>query len=1314
MRYSSRLDAVGDVGHAVGQDLEIAKAEVIVAGIGLVEDVDSVAGSKVAEADDRIIDVVAVSEQDAAAGDALDNVQRRTEVEVIHADDNPDRLVRHLEGDAFAHIAQVGVGNRVAAGSADLDITDDLLLCKRKLAAEDGNRGVEGNIVKADVRGDIAVNSSAGGRDGSHSDHAVERIVVHVIDADSQTLFRAGDVEGHIDVAVGHGEDEHADRAGSIGQCRQAVGVNPLLGRDDAVRVIGPGSNGDIAGLDVVLTVVRVGNDGNLVARDSLVDVLEVRTVHVRASAELVAVLGRGIDDQEFHAALGYIIQGRKVVNADLLGSEDCGNGHILRAILDHLEVVEVVELVGSVLLVVNTEGDHVILGPAGLGHSDRDIVAVCDVKLGHEVEPADTGGIVDHTGDPVDGDLPQTQTGQIVASLIHALHRDGEGLGIKDGTDIHAGGGHLKGKREGVGIKRGHRDGRNLDGCAVVLAGDKELGVILGGVELVAVAGGDDDHDRITGLAGVGGSPIPGGREVGNLGVDLVADGADAFNDGGADGSLAGLKVGFDVDALTRHLEVTVAVGFVGLFLEEIGAVGDSVLDEGNTLGAVVAQVNVLTLGDLALDGLELGDLLLGLRELGGLAVPGNGDAAVGIGIVGDLSTVHVDSGPDIGSSFAGDDRGYGNAALGHGEALVGLVVGDLQAVAVADDIIVDVVTGGELRGSSARIIDELEVDLGTGISLGDRVFFQLCIRADVRRTACKSVDIAELRGHDENVVALGPEGDLDVHIKAGHREGVAENIHARCGIVVLGYLELDGLIALVGLGHDGDLGALGGTGHGAAVDLEVEAAADRIVDIEGVGRDRFENDFHIHIRVRHDKGLGAADRKLFLRGGRDKLPVGRIDRGDLIVGIDALDDDRCALDSRLDGHAADRGAGLAAVVGADVDVMAGLDDCVHTGVAARHDEGIARKLQIGLAVRMLDRQALDGLAGVGVGHDGDLRAGRSRGNGLVVDVEEHCAVGGGHAAGKLVELGRGGRARGGGAVAVGDGGGGRRGGGGTGVAGAGHGHRQRHGIEELVAGLDRREVLGLVEDLQQTLVGAVVDALGSGDAVGRVMRGDDVLHDAVAGGADGRGNRGRDDEGVPCSDLGPVGDVVHLLDERGKDCKVYAQRIAHAGDSLAVGHGVGHQVVGKRVSGGSGSGGARGDRSRGAGGGSAGHVAGGGGRHGSTGVIDGGAGAVGDQQRVIIAGRQSQCSADGQLIPLAVLNAVEDHDRGLARVVVQAQALADPQNKVALRHRILDGVGAIVGGCVRIDRQPRKQGHDHQYCKQHTNDPFLHSCSP
>ena len=244
--------------------------------------------------------------------------------------------------------------------------------------------------------------------------------------------------------------------------------------------------------------------------------------------------------------------------------------------------------------------------------------------------------------------------------------------------------------------------------------------------------------------------------------------------------------------------------------------------------------------------------------------------------------------------------------------------------------------------------------------------------------------------------------------------------------------------------------------------------------------------------------------------------------------------------------------------------------------------------------------------------------------------------------------------------------------------------------------------------------VAGVVIDAVGGRDAVSGIAASDLVLHDAVAGGADGRADRRRDDQGLSRSDLGPVGDAVDLLDKRREDVEVHAQAVAHAGDILARGHGVGHQIVGKAVR--RREVGRRGDRR--AGRGRAGVVCGrrtGGNRSRSGAAVDiGQARAVRDQDRVIIARRQNQRPADSQFVPLAVINVVEDHDRVFAGVVVQTELLADPQNIVAGTHRILDGVGACCRGCVRVEGQSRKQGHDHQYGKQHTYDPFLHNCSP
>ena len=948
----------------------------------------------------------------------------------------------------------------------------------------------------------------------------------------------------------------------------------------------------------------------------------------------------------------------------DRLGSENCGDDVIAGAVIDHLEVVEVVELIGGVLLIVDAEGDHVVLGPAGLGHGDGDVIAVGHVELCLKVEPVDVGRVVQDAGNPVDGDLPQAQTGQIVADLVHALHGDDEGLGIEDGLHVHAGCGHGEGKGIAVGIEARHGDIVNRDAGAVVLAGDDELAVKLCGVEAVAVAVGDDDHHLSARLAGVGGLPVAVGIQ------DLVADGADAGNGSGTHGDLAGLKVGLngvldDLAVGIGDLEVAVGIGLVLHLLKQLGdfcllscggcaCVGrhDLVLDEGHAVCDRSAQIHVLKHGDG-------GGLVVLAGELHALFLAaflvGDGEAAVAVAGGGRGLSVHEDLAADDGGRRSRDDRGDGDAALGHLESAAQICPGrdgDLEAVAVADHVVLDLVAALDFV---AVLVIGREDDDFVGILVGD----DKILIDRIRNIAgiVKGVNVADLGRHDQDVVALGAESDTHVHVEGGHGEAVAEDVDELRRIAVLVDDQLNRLVPVHCLGNDRDACALGRAGHGIAVDLQVEAAAcGRGLDhVEGVRGDRREDDFDIHIRIGHDEGPGAAHGERGLRGGGDHLLVVGIHSRDLIIGIGALDDDCRALDRGRDGHAADGGRSLAAVVGGDVDVMAGLDGGVHTDVAARHHEGVAGQVQVGGAVGVLDREALDGPAGIGLGHDGDLRAGRSGGNGLVVHVEEHSAVRGGHAAREGVELGRGGRARGGRAVAVGDGGDSGRRGGSAGVAGAGHGDRQRHGVEEVRPGPDRREVVRLVQRLEQKLVGVVGDTLGADDAVGSVTAGDHMLHNTVAGGAHDRAHRRRDDDGVPCSHLAPVGDVVHLLDERIEDGEVDAQVVAHAGDSLAVGHGVGHQVVGKRIRG---LGGREVRRGRGAdraGGGSAGDRSGRGGGCGGTRVIGGRARTVCDQDCIIIARRQSQDSADSQLAPLAVINVVEDHDSVLARIVVQ-----------------------------------------------------------
>ena len=604
-----------------------------------------------------------------------------------------------------------------------------------------------------------------------------------------------------------------------------------------------------------------------------------------------------------------------------------------------------------------------------------------------------------------------------------------------------------------------------------------------------------------------------------------------------------------------------------------------DFIAHKCDAIAGIITEVDVFAGRDLLLDLLELRNLLGTLVELGGLVVPGHREAAVFILTGRNSNAVNIELGGDIAFCSACDDRRDYDPALGHNEGvgiaddrganLVGL---NPKAVTVAGDFIIaeDVIA---VRKGIAVFINSHQIhSIARGGLLNGLI--QLVVQVRAREAVIgrlvKRIYHRELRRHRQDVVALRRKSDFHIDIIARHGKGIAERIDAGRG-AVLGHDQIAGLVAGIGLGNNCDFRTLGRMGDWAAVDLKIEGAVIKFrigsLYIEGIGRNGFECDFHIDVHIGHDECVGAADRKRSLCRVGDHLPVIGVDSGDLIVGIVALDHNRSALDGGLHGHVVDGGGSLAAVVCRDVDVMTVFDLGVHTDIAARHDKGVAGEMEICLAVGLLDRQTLDGLAGLGVSHDSDLRAGRGSGDSLAVHVEEHRAVGGGHAARQLVELGSGGAGRGSGAVAVRDGGRRGRRGGAAGIAGAGHRDRQRHGIVEPLARGEVRQVVGLVQHLKQRLVGVVVDAVGGRDAVSGIAAADLVLHDAVAGGADGRADRRRDDQGLSRSDLGPVGDAVDLLDKRREDVEVHAQAVAHAGDVLARGHGVGHQVVGEAV---------------------------------------------------------------------------------------------------------------------------------------------------
>ena len=483
---------------------------------------------------------------------------------------------------------------------------------------------------------------------------------------------------------------------------------------------------------------------------------------------------------------------------------------------------------------------------------------------------------------------------------------------------------------------------------------------------------------------------------------------------------------------------------------------------------------------------------------------------------------------------------------------------------------------------------------------------------------------------------------------------------------------------------------------------------------NIEVIGRNRLEHDVDDDVGVGHHEALRQVGDGVLLFAGEGL--VADIGLRDGVGGIQAADHDSGALRRRGDRNAADSGDGHGRVVGPDGDVVAVLDVHVDAHVAGGHDEGVARELGVGAAVSMLDDHAVESGAGVHRQLNRDRHARRSAGDDLVVDVELHRADGGVDVAGELVVLDN---------RAVGLGGGaGARGGvfllagrvGGSGVAGDGLAHVVAVGddggerVVERLSGLDGGEVLA-VHGLEDLLHAAVVDAVGSADVVGGLTGDDLVHHNRVAARADRRNADERKQQRVAVADLLPAGDVVDLHDEVSVAGEVHTEVVADAGNRLTGRHGVRNQVESDRIGrdlpgrGGRGRAG-RGGRGRNGdrGAGRAGHANA---RHGL---------AAGDEDSVSVARRQRQHFADRQLVPLSVVDIVEDHDGLLAGVVVEAKPLADPQDEVALGHGILDRIRGQDGRCVCIGAEghAREQGHDHQYGQQDTYEPFLHNCSP
>ena len=1040
--------------------------------------------------------------------------------------------------------------------------------------------------------------------------------------------------------------------------------------------------DGGIAALNLDLRVVRGGSRCNQDA-DQIAGICRLDVGAGSAVLFGRAVWAVGLVEDALHIALA----GVKVHADGLLGhapglqlglNQDAG-AH--GAQVGDLEVVGVVVDARGVVIAVDAEGNHVILALAGIGHGGNDNIVQLRLVVADEV--------IRNRLFLADLDLVQAGVGDVdrVVGIgdVFADHHDGVRLREELRLDVDAAVGH--GEDIAVDftvrvlIPLSQRDLR-----AVVLAGDVQVlgeGAVksVGGViKHVVITRVELDDHLIVGLGAADGLEVH---------TADIAHRAHALDRGLGQSDLALGEVDLDGNrGIVSQLEEVVGLELVHV-LSALCTGIDLDLLEGDVRRAAVADADVVA--DIGACGaLHIGAADIGSDLVGGCGA-GSADTHIGAQqqiLGGDLRIVKVEIHGDGHVFLADENRRDGDAAGGHHELV--RAHSDLVAVLVADDgPVFDFVAVERL--SHQR-------DFHTGIGLGGGI---------VRRGL--GVCRAALGGHDHNVVALLAELDDHVHVKGGHGEGVVEDGDHLGGIIMLGDLDAGNGIALQRLGHDLDLGALGGLVHLAVVDREEEAAhADGgeigdigdAVDIEVEGADGLERDLDGDSRLRHCKAV-VGDGQIFLCAQHGAVVGG--DRLDLVGGVGADDHDLGVAGGGGDTQAAHSGDSLAGVVGLQGDGVAGLDVRHNADVGFGHDEGVAGQQQVGLAVGVLHSQLFDCLAVVGGDNHVHLVAGFGGGNGLVVHIEGHGAVDAVHLSGQLVDLGSAGAGRTGAA--------GRAGAAGrTGAAGAG---RRRLGrddevdrVEQSLSGFELVEVLGVVQRAQHIRIVAVADADIGADGVCSLTGQHVVYIHCLAGGAHGGLVQSREQIGAAGSDRIQILQAVDFLDDLAVNAQVAVGREPHCGadaeDGLTAAHGVGHQIVRQYIvvlrGGRCGRGGRRGRR---------------GGQRGGSRRRAGRGSAAQERHRVHVGRRQKDFSADCQEAPLFLSNVVESHDGVLAHIEVETQPLADSQHIVTLHQRVTDGVvGGIV--CIRADGQPREQGHDHQYREQHTYEPFLHSCSP
>ena len=199
-------------------------------------------------------------------------------------------------------------------------------------------------------------------------------------------------------------------------------------------------------------------------------------------------------------------------------------------------------------------------------------------------------------------------------------------------------------------------------------------------------------------------------------------------------------------------------------------------------------------------------------------------------------------------------------------------------------------------------------------------------------------------------------------------------------------------------------------------------------------------------------------------------------------------------------------------------------------------------------------------------------------------------------------------------------------------------------------------------------------------------------MRHDGVAVGAYAGLCADRQKNGLTGLDVAQTAQAVDCLNGVGKGAVINAECVADGDNRLASEHRVRNEIVRDGVSG-------RRNNSR---------------RAGTGAGTRARAAACGrDLVRRSVADRNNYLLADRNEPEVSVAcEAVELHNSVLASIVIDSHTLTHFEYCVALLHRVCRGKCLVV--CVGTHAQTGEHGDNHEHGQKHTNELFVHNCSP